>query len=132
MVDIVNLIGLKSADKNSKGSILDGLTRVFPQRTKGEPVPEWQRHSSLGARGKRGGVKREAHSIDSSPPLPSPFILSPSLLLLASMTGAPPTLDELKPLETKTQNKPLITFLSVFVYIDGVPLMTTHRLSRGF
>lgn len=43
MVNIFNLIGLKTADQDSKGSIRDVFTRLFPQRTKGKSVPEWQR-----------------------------------------------------------------------------------------
>jgi hypothetical protein len=86
MVNTVSLIGFKSADQVSEGSTLDVFMRVFPQRTKREPVPDWQRHFSLGARGKGGVARRKAHSIDSSPLLTPPFFLSPPLLLLASMT----------------------------------------------
>ena len=51
MVNIVNLIGLKSADQVSKGSTLDVYMRAFPQRTKagslslnvvGSTIPAWE------------------------------------------------------------------------------------------
>lgn len=123
MVNIVNLTGLKSADQVGEGSTLDVFTRVFPQRTKGEPAPDWQGHSSLGARGKGAWQRDPPRAL--TPPLRSLLLLSsPLLLFLAPVTRAPPTLDELKPLETKTQDKPLLTFACR----DGDAFATTHTV----
>lgn len=96
MVNIVNLIVLKSADQVSKGSTLDVTRGCFhrairgnlPLNVVGSAIQFWVPEGK--------GRGKEEICIDSSPALLSSF----PFLLLASKTRAPPTADDLKPLET--------------------------------
>lgn len=89
MVNIVNLIGLKSADQVSKGSTLDVYMRAFPQRTKagnlslnvvGSAIPAWEPEGKGAGQGGKPTVL--------TPPLRSllSFLPYSPLLLLATMT----------------------------------------------